>query len=322
MPTDYEGDPTAVQAPGVAPDADAIVRVALPADGDPPNASTWAQPLNLLADKCKWLQTRIAKAGLTPRFLQRVKTAVGHTRWALDRLGLPAATILHWQEHWHKSAVSSGDTTGAMEDFIGHWLVCLNGGTSAVFTSSDAEMPSVTIGGGDALNNYAELWSGLIPDFSSGIDMVVESSVKFETADPADTVTIFGMVGRGAGASFSNQGLAFVKSTIGAIWYCSAIGPSGQTLVPTGITPSTSAFQRLRIEYRGASVNDGGAAAAYFYIDGAHVVTITTNLPVLSFVLKAVVFAVKNLTGSNAAGQRIFVRPVNFACNYLPAVTT
>jgi hypothetical protein len=326
MPTDYEGNATATQAPGVQPEADAIVRLALPVDGEAMNVSSVWQALKVLADKCKWLQGRIAKAAITPRFLDRARTALGHTRWALDRMGLPAATILQWQEHWHTSNwMIAADTAGEAVDFSSHWSLVLQGlNSSAGVSGEDAEMPGLNIGPGDALDDHVEVWSGNIPDFSSGIDMAVETSMRLDLANHPDVSTVFGMSRMQPGTAFSSRGLLFVKTNIGPEWYCSAIDAlGGQTLVPSGVVPSSSAYQRLRIEFRGASVNDGGAPAAYYFIDGGHVATITTNLPApSSSKRKAVVFATKNITGNPPTFRRSLIRAVNFACNYLPAVIT
>ncbi len=62
MPTNYPGDPTATEAPSVAPDEDDVPTVALPADGDNENAATWAQPTKVLADWIAWLKKPFAKA--------------------------------------------------------------------------------------------------------------------------------------------------------------------------------------------------------------------------------------------------------------------
>jgi hypothetical protein len=325
MPTNYTGSELNTQAPAPRPEPQAVPIVALPADGDPPNASTFAQGLKYAADWIHWLMDPIAKAALTPRFLRRYRTRVGHTRWALDRIGLPAATYIHWQEHWPGS-INFGGVTAITTVYgsAGPWQVTITGAGGAVNASLDILGTRVVIDGGDANGNESTITRGSLPELAANTDFALEATVSLENAASAAVEHVMGIALEMGGVDDPNatDGLRFLKTPGQANWRGSSKNGGVETNIDLGVAPVADTPTRLRVEFRGANVNDGGASAAYFFIDGTHRGTITTNLPPAAVASRTLVFGVRNTTGNSGAAERLRVYAVNVAHNWFPAVTT
>lgn len=101
MPTNYTGDETATEAPAAKPEFGVRPIFALPADGDPPNASTFEQWGKAGADYLAFLMVRGIMSGwLGDNSLgdvtQNVSTPAGGTLAGYRNLTLGAAGLLHF----------------------------------------------------------------------------------------------------------------------------------------------------------------------------------------------------------------------------------
>jgi hypothetical protein len=97
---------------------------ALPADGDPPNASTYAQAYKVAADFIDWGMKPQAKSGdyTAPGHIIAYRTAGGHKRFRVDHLGLPSGWLVSWIEDWARGVgLTQGggprDINGRMVDY-------------------------------------------------------------------------------------------------------------------------------------------------------------------------------------------------------------
>lgn len=337
MPTNHVGDKALTQAPSAKPGPEGTITVALPADGDPPNASTFAQAYKALADWADWLLKPQGVTSLATKYIQRWKTSDGQTRFALDRNGMPAATVLQLQEWWpatlQHSLALNYDVE--MKTAVTGWTRKLVGGANLF-----------TYGPGSGRQEHGFLW--LLPylvtgDFASAaspplarIHSFLDCAVEFPAALG---LTVWGCetlagIGQLADAGVRTKpGLWFGALMGSPNWQAISSDGSSETVEDTGVPANGAAWpslfwQRFRIEYRGSNAN-GGSAAAHFFINGAHVKTITTTLPtatalpgagggsdpVLSFVGSC-----KVLGSGLASAESLFVGPVNVVCNLMPQV--
>src|SRR5919108_1106272 len=110
MPTAYTPDPTAAQAPSPAPVPENLPVLNIPIATEGRTVSSIEQFVKALGDHLAWLKRPRGDGSLVTRWLQRWRTAQLHTRFALDRHGFPAATVVHWQEWWPTtfSGISAG----------------------------------------------------------------------------------------------------------------------------------------------------------------------------------------------------------------------
>jgi len=326
MPTNYDGDRTATQAPSDPPGPDGQITVALIADGDDVDASTSEQKDKAVADWIDWIYNPHSVGDPDSRFLRRYRTVQGHTRWALDRNGFPAATFMHWQEMWCNAQTITG-TTPAAAVLAAHnqgWIAVISGAAGTVSVAGDTVKTGLALKADDDLGDYSYVNMGGMPAPRTDLDLVLEASIYIQDND--DVEHIFGLVvdspGFWPGDLATNEGLFFILEAGAGNWKCAASGPVSETYVALGGTASIGSFVNLRIEYRGSGVSDDSTSTAYFYVGGTLVGTITTNLPSAGTFKRALVMGSKNTTGDPASAQRMVCWAVNVACNWIPAVTT
>jgi hypothetical protein len=123
MPTNRAGDLTATQAPSAAPQPEGTITQALPADGDPPNASTYAQAYKVCADFIDWLMKPRAKLSDWAKWIMSWRSGGGHKRLVVDHFGYPMGRIVSWRDDWSIGAGVSGtrgpvDATAAVFDTV------------------------------------------------------------------------------------------------------------------------------------------------------------------------------------------------------------
>lgn len=324
MPTSYVGNQANTQAPSAKPEPEADITLSLPNDGEALNVSSLWQDLKALADFINFAVKPKAKASTAIRFLRRFKTAVGHTRFALDRVGMPAATCMHWQEMWSGFNTITGVTATTLltGTVVREWAAIINSATGLVRTLLDTVKTGLQIRAGDGIGEYAVLyWQG-VPSLTADLDLAVEASNFVQ--DNTDVQHVFGIEIDGGGwpADGLINGLFFVLDAAAANWKCVSVGAVGTTNVALGGNASLGSFNNFRIEFRGANVVDGGTASAYFYVDGTLVGTITTNLPPAGVIIRRLVLGARNMTGNSPAAQLLKNWFVNFACNWIPSVTS
>lgn len=327
MPSAYTGDKTHTQAPSAKPGPEGAIIANLPADADPPNASTFLQAYKVCADFIDWLMKPQGSTSLTQRFLQRWKTAVGHTRWSLDRLGMPGAQVIHWQEWWPvQESISLTSVNGLISGYEGRgWRVRGTSGGAGIITLqmpsgngvSSADQGYAKLQAGSTLNEAVGVQSGAPSRFIADADIAVESLIYLSSASMANEQVVWGPTAAMSTDPTAAEGLSFNRIPGQPNWFAISVGPSNNTAVDTGVAAVATTWTRFRIEYRGSNVNDGGVASAYFFIDGTRVATITTNLPTDG---AGVLWALKNLSGS-ATSNTARMAPVNYACNLRPNVS-
>jgi hypothetical protein len=128
MSTNYTGDGTAAAiAPDLGQTPEAAPIIQLPADGDLADVASIAQAFKALANHVAWAVKPYASLSTAIRHLKRWRTSLGHTRFALDRNGLPAGTYLQLQESWGFGAGVSGPSSAQLGAYP-NWYV----NTSAV----------------------------------------------------------------------------------------------------------------------------------------------------------------------------------------------
>lgn len=128
MPTAYDGLYTNTQAPASAPEPEGTCKVNLPADADPPNASTYIQAYKVLADFIDFfLKGPKAKIATTAaewaRSIFKFRAANGHTRSRIDHLGFRMGRVVRWEEDWSRGLDITGSiisgALGTAHDFTG-----------------------------------------------------------------------------------------------------------------------------------------------------------------------------------------------------------
>lgn len=327
MPSDYTGDKTHTQAPSAKPGPEGSIIAAVPVDLDPPNGSTFAQPFKVVSDFIDWLMKPQGSTSLTQRFLQRWKTAVGQTRFSLDRLGMPGAQVIHWQEWWPvQESLSLTSVNGLITGYEGRgWRIRGTSSGAGIITlqmpsgngSSSADQGYAKLQAGSSLTEGVGIQSGAPSRFIADADIAVETLIYLSSAAMANEQVVWGPAAAMGADPTVPEGLTFQRIPGVANWQAFSAGPSSTTEADTGVPAVATTWTRFRIEYRGANVNDGGVASAYFFIDGVRVATITTNLPTDG---AGVMWALKNLSGTSTSNTAR-MGPVNYACNLRPNVT-
>lgn len=289
MPTPYVGLKTNTQAPSAAPKPEGTLTQNLPVDGDPPNASTFAQAYKVCADFIDWLMK--PQAQLAPNIasaiwgeaIQRFRSAAGHLRYGIDHNGFPAGQLIQWLETWPTLAdVSPGAPGSDLEvgEILGGWFVTITkqiGGTA----HAQSLFPTATWSGSrymeiqvaDEVNDYT--WVHRSPQalFYADNILVMEWSAKIDN-NTAESHVRMGFDAEG-GATFGS-GIWFY-TVAGGNWHC-AFGNDGVVggAVASGVTPNTS-WHRYRVEWHGENADEGGKKRCLFFIDGTLVANLDTD---------------------------------------------
>lgn len=348
MSDNYTGDGTMV---GIGPDPGPGPEVApvgvLFEDGEEADAASVEQLFKTLLNHVAYLYKPKASTSLATKFMKRWRTVLGHTRFALGRLGMPALTCLHWQELWDFSAfVTTGAQQNVYLDHSNRWKAW----TSTTFTGSvkgifvipagrdrlgGAGVPgcgSVRLAGCNAEGEFVAVASGTGCRLDPEADVVVEwiGSCSNGTEGNSTPEVMMGIAEAYLDDDTSLidpravRGLKFIREIDQNNWLAVSRDGAGETVEDTGIAVSGGSKVRFRIEFRGASVNETSVPTAYFFIENNLVATITDNLPL--GIGAQMMAAVKN-TGAVALTRVVGVPydaalgPVNFTCNVIPAVT-
>lgn len=108
MASNYTGVATATQAPSGPPIPGGDPIASIPADGDPRNAASIAQMVKVAMDWVSWLTKPRARTGIWAEAVMRFRSALLHTRFGIDHLGLPGGRIQQWNEMWERGNGWSG----------------------------------------------------------------------------------------------------------------------------------------------------------------------------------------------------------------------
>lgn len=337
MSTTYTADSDAA---ALAPDAgqkpEATPALTLPSDGDAANVASIAQAFKVLANHVARALKPKGSTSVNNRYLWRGRTSLGHTRFALDRNGLPAGTYLQMQERW---GGLSGATPPAafIANYLSTWTSVGGGGGGSLFVYPATlagpgsfhglgdRMGVMRIAVGDTLGDVWGLQGLPMCAFHDDADITWETIIIAEDAAGATKPDLVVGVTDVCGTNPRNiPGVYFWRDITTPNWQAVARDATSETVVDTGVAVSSGANVRARIEYRGANVNDGGARTAYFFLDQTPVATITTTIPVTGYA--APLFVVKNTHGTAVVRPTgpadLYAGPVNMACNLMPSVTT
>ncbi len=334
MPTNYTGDPTATQAPAATPNPEGAPIVALPADGDPPNASTFAQAFKVVADFTAWLFKPKAKAAQWAVPIFRFRAANGHTRGVIDHLGFFLGRVFGFDEYWLGAHTQTGASAGAVfgSADLGwrYSAVATTGAASANAVQTSALTYAfyryVSIRAGDTAADYTMLRLEVPVYWRADAHIVWEAEVALQSATPG-SISYFAGLSEGDDGKVPFTGgtpadyAVFEKPDGAANWNCKTRGGAGaETVTDSGVSAETLTPAALRIEYHGANVADNATAAVRFYINGALVATHTTNLPSTASLFSAQPhFSVYQSTGVAGTGVRFYAGANRMRMNLYPA---
>lgn len=292
--SNYTGNPNATQAPASPPVDRAVPVVALPADGDPANAASVAQAFKVPADYLAFNQAPFAEGGQPAQEILPFKTAIGHRRSGVDHLGQPGGNYLQWLEQWLDVAFELKNSLGN-GPWAGNWFYSLAGPFAGQVTSAVAGGGGTgLVGGGLFLqcsgsgattnSSHAEAAAGLpmgvdsdtFVDWSANCTNHANAEFDMGFYDTSPTLL-------GSAAVFSTLtqvGAAFVRRNGDTNWkaYTRALGAGSATLTDTGVAFSSGSAARFRIELRGSNESDDAVARVIFYVNGAVVANVATDL--------------------------------------------
>jgi len=117
MPTTYTGDPTATEAPDVAPEPETAIVINIPIATEGRTVSSIQQGFKNLTNQASWLKKPKAKSADYAGGIMAYRTALGHRRFRVDHMALPSGKIQHWREHWPLSAggIAATGTVGPID---------------------------------------------------------------------------------------------------------------------------------------------------------------------------------------------------------------
>ncbi len=313
MATNYPGDPNATEAPSGAPEDDAGPIVVLPADGDPPNAATFAQAFMVLADFVAWLKKPFAKASAWAQAIVVYLNALESPRFLVDHMGFAGGDIQKWNETWSGSEINNAAGTVAFTATRQRWSTFIvAGGEISVHlpdtTTWFTRFVKVSYGtGGGTIS--AHLQGEVFASFVDGLGIALDFDLRTATAidqmycsaglanpDAATDIPLNGFIGG-----------CFKKASGNANWmFVTGDGSNLSTPVDTGIPVAASTHYKMRVEWLGATgAADDAVAAMRGYINGALVATSTAHLPSAAGAagVAGAFFTIGNDTGGIAARQ-------------------
>lgn len=284
MPIDYPGDPTATQSPSAPPYDDDIATIALPVDGDPPNASTFQQAYKTLTDWVSFLRRPFAKALAWEQPIQRWQNARKQDRFLIDHLGYPGGNMVTYRETWRGTETNTGGTSPLEATDQIYSTVVLTGGGSGVTVGSPtiANMPTrrltMSLGAG---SDQILVFSSAVTRFDASRGIVLEGTVHTDSQVSEYTFTWGLVYGSGGGwdspaAGFT--GMLFQKKT-GDDWRLSVGDGANLWTSSTFVSCVPNADYRLRLEFLGSGVADDTTTAVRAYINGVKRWEVTIDLP-------------------------------------------
>jgi hypothetical protein len=305
VPTPYQGNELATQAPSPPPTPGVRPTANLPADGDPPNASTYIQGYKVAMDFLAWLMNPGAQASVWLEAIHRWRAANGQTRFAIDHLGFPAGQIVGWDQPWAMSVLKTA-ITGLPDDIeqAPGWYY----GAPILAGAGVSSLTSVSVGVlsynhmelrvADTLGDYTYLeLPRALAKWSNDQHLVLE----WLMGHVGTTITQYhaGMHGAGAPGLGNMEDLAEFRKDPGGNWFAVTRADGAYTTTDTGISANDA---RFRIEWHGSTVADDATAAVRFYVNGVLKATHTTNLPRTSG-LAHPFFAIVNTVGGSQSNK-------------------
>jgi hypothetical protein len=295
VPTEYDGDPEATEAPSDPPEPEGTITLLLPVDDDDVDGSAFAQAYKVLADFIAWLLKPTAKALDFAMHIMAWRTATGHKRFRIDHLGFPGGQYIGWDEDWTYSALDDYSSRDGTLDaaFLAFpaWRYKATGTGAAAATNlhNSPECTAMFMLGGDTIGvDYVTITRGRGPRFRAGNHIVLEflAGVQGGAAGYDDKRATIGL-GTWLGGSISRGSgdidnfIGFEKKDGFDNWFAvaRAAGVETATAVDTGVAVSQT-LSRMRVEWHGEDVSEDGLRRVRYYIDGALVATFSANLPI------------------------------------------
>ena len=298
MSTTYNGNPAATQTPSSPPAPGVSPELVLPADGDADNAASIAQAFKVLADFISWLTAPFAIALAWTQEIVAWRNARLQKIYGIDHFGFPRGRLIRWDEDWKQS--SGYACSGVTSRQVGNWtqIITSAGGSIAVTAPGTPFGPTralrlTTDNGGGAVGQYVE--QAIAADTADGYlddDTIISIDFDVDTSDIA-----YQQIYVGLRAVDLTNAVYFLSDTSGANWQCITKASPGSTGVDSGVAVAISTIYRFRIVMVGANRGDDATRRALFFINGALVANITTNIPVgssnvLSPFMRGVTFVV------------------------------
>jgi len=321
MPSPYPGNPSATQSPSPPPADGSPPIVNLPADGDPPNAATWAQAYKVLADYAAFGIAPFANSGQWAQDVLPFANARLATKFRVDHAGLPSGHFLTWEESW---SPSTGFSLGPGFATNGRWTYQSNIGTGAGGFSPQAPGAGtfnpwnntragvLTIDG--TATNRAEMRAEATTSFTD--DAYCSVDIDFSLKSIVDVDWVIALSSTGETINAVNNGIFLIRpDTTGTNFLLRTISGGVTTQVDSGIPASAGGAHHLSLRWWGANVADDSAAHAVITLDSFST-HIDTNLP--NAAGHPIEFAFGGfVTTASVANPQMIVGPVKFA-QYTP----
>lgn len=292
MPTNYPGNPAALESPSALPGSQDIPTVVLPIDGENANVASIEQAFKVLADfTANTIRPRSNVGDGSP--IIQYRNAVLQSRFGIDHLGFPAGRIQRWQEDWGDVLLTQRDTPGTAP-WAGRWLYSLIGADALASISTQTE----DTGELASWSRFLDLETTTVNTSCASVETLPFTktvngvSIAYQTevlaggdlVGPLTSEVSFGICDQtqqGVGGAFSARGFGFMCRPGDANWQAWAHNFGGAFfLSDTGHAgPGDTLYRaRFRCEYYSAAAADDGVEKVLFYVDGALVAAPAVSL--------------------------------------------
>jgi hypothetical protein len=282
---EYDGDPTATQAPSGQPGPGNVCKFNLPQDGvDSLNEATIDQLAKGTADQLTWLQDPTARSGNWTEETMWWKNARGQKGFLLDHLAYPAGKLVSYHETWRGSEAANDGLVTVFKDTDQIYGVnVVNAGTTSMSVArANADMPtrhlalSLDAGATDSMNISS------IPAvrFEDARGIVIEGTVRTGSQVSEYTFT-WGLATIAPGWDAPSAGFSgmLIQKKTGDDWKLSVGDGTNLLTSTTFLTCLPSTDYRLRLEFLGSGVADDSTTQVRAYINGFLMGVATTALP-------------------------------------------
>lgn len=309
MPVDYTGNKSLIRPPSGKPGPEETIILALPQDGDPPNASTVNQQNQVLADFVHWLMVPSSLPGEYAQHMRAYRDSSGRLRAAIDHFGFPMGKIAHFRDDLGglSGAFTVNETTSnsrvtwglnpafdvdaaAIAKARPDWIYgCNKASANLDFNIStrdpDPAGPPVRL-----LGNSVKLRTGSTDGDKVGIirtggqkflfDSTCVATLEWDAnldANGVNNNNCLATMGLGSLPNSSDFGAdpdagIYFRRSANSNWLATVKQSGGAAMdTDTLVAPNSAAFQRFKIAFF--------YSRALFFIDGALVADVSTNLP-------------------------------------------
>ncbi len=290
MPTNYTGVSTDAQAPGGAPEPEGAPLIALPADADPPNASTYIQPYKALADWIAFALRPQAKIADWAKAITRWRSSAGKQRFGIDHMGFPMGQLNQW--HGEIAAPQTTSPAGGILTTApyagGLWtfgsLQAATGSGGVTVRSpnlSSPFCPTVRVAVGNTTGDWS--YAARLPpaEFCTALALAMEWDAKLVTLDYGNSCAMGFNAPPVFAANTDDLKAQFYGHMNTGNWLCQVCdGVGGMTSVDSTVPLTDANTVRFRIEYHGSDVDEASTNRVVFLINGAVVANIPIDLGV------------------------------------------